>query len=191
MVKLMKCKTYETKITNSWPLRGGREGQPLRSAWPLHIRFFFTPSQYSTGQYTIITSVGHPWPWSVQMNIWCCNFEKFVPDFFLGLPPKALPGSTGGGGGGWGGGGWGGEEGLGEEGGGGGGWRQQRLHPSPRPPSPWRGESHARAQILKNPRNPQKIPAHLLLLTSLTSLLLNIHSICFPIRTITSNHIKP
>ena len=109
--------------------------------------------------------------------------------FFLRLPPKALPGSTrGGGGGGWGRGGWGGE---GEGGGGEGGWRQQRLHPSPRPPSPWRGESHARAQILKNPRNPQKIPAHLLLLTSLTPLLLNIHSICFPIRTITSNHIKP
>ena len=42
-----------------------------------------------------------------------------------------------------------------------GGWRQQRLHPSPRPPSLWRGESHALAQILKNPQNPQKT-AHLI-----------------------------
>ena len=57
---------------------------------------------------------------------------------------------------------------------------------------PPRGEAnltlvHKSSKILETPKN----PAQLLLLTSLTSLLLNIHSICFPIRTITSNHIKP
>ena len=128
--------------------------------WQFSARY--PPPSYGTwpGQSnTRITSVGHPWSIHGQSR-WISDvatLRSLGLIFFLRLPPKALPGSTGGGGGGggWGGGGWGGEEGLGEEGGGGGGWRQQRLHPSPRPPSLWRGESHALAQILKNPRNPK------------------------------------
>ena len=73
------------------------------------------------------------------------------------------------------GGGGGGEEGL-EGGGGGGGWRQHRLHPSPRPPSRWRGESQALVQILETQKSwqallPSHPPTHLLAAKSIQNLL--------------------